>query len=383
MNPPAQDPTMDGHGRTNGHASSSAKPSIHVVESDSKAMPTTRPADMDDDGSDDQWESASLYEDTIEALATQKPPGAGPDVCTREECLALQQLYRTIGEDRFMEQTLDAGLFTAKKLCTAFGLFPPEMLEGAPDKAYEPLLDIAMSRWSEQRRKLKQYNTIDDDVALLKGSKNIMVLTGAGISTSLGIPDFRSKETGLYARLEHLGLDDPQQVFDIEIFREDPSIFYSVAKDIFPASTEFSPTHAFIRLLQDKGKLLTNFTQNIDDLESHAGLLSEKLIQCHGSFATATCQKCRAQVRVHDILSELRAGKVARCRVCQRRLERLGPLAMKRKRSATNVQSLSRKKRGEWEDESDDQEYEAQEAGVMKVSRAIRRGEAPRLTLGA
>ena len=326
----------------------------------------------DQDGdSEDQWESASLYEDAIEAMAGNKPPDTGPDVCSPEEAATLQQLYRTVGEDRFFEQTLEVGRYSAKKLCTAFGIFPPELFEGAPDKAFLPFLELAISRWSEKRQKLDRYNTIDDAVTLLQSSRNIIVLTGAGISTSLGIPDFRSKETGLYAQLEHLGLDDPQQVFDIEIFREDPSVFYSIAKDIFPASTEFSPTHAFIRLLQDKGKLLTNFTQNIDDLESHAGIESDKLVQCHGSFATATCQKCRVQVRIRDILTELRAGKVARCRVCQKRIERLGVLGMKRKRSTTRFQSSSKKRRKEWEAESDDQDtYEVEEAGVMKVRRS-------------
>ena len=111
---------------------------------------------------------------------------------------------------------------------------------------------------------------------LIKKSKNIIVLTGAGISTSLGIPDFRSKDIGLYTKLEHLGLSDPQEVFDIETFREDPTIFYSVARDILPSTDRFTPTHAFIAMLQNKGKLLTNYSQNIDNIESVAGILPER-----------------------------------------------------------------------------------------------------------
>lgn len=49
------------------------------------------------------------------------------------------------------------------------------------------------------------------------------LLTQKQISTSLGIPDFRSKGSGLYSRLEGLGLSDPQEVFDIDVFNDDPA----------------------------------------------------------------------------------------------------------------------------------------------------------------
>ena len=185
------------------------------------------------------------------------------------------------------------------------------------------------------------------------------------ISTSLGIPDFRSKETGLYSQLQNLGLSDPQEVFDITLFREDPSIFYSVAKDILPSSKKYSPTHAFIRLLQDKGKLLTNFTQNIDNLEGHAGILPEKLIQCHGSFATATCIECKYQVPCEKIYYGLKAGKVARCDNCIKMLRQVKP-GMKRKRSSNGLLP-SKKRRQSYEDSSDDEDDDIAVAGVMKV----------------
>ena len=184
------------------------------------------------------------------------------------------------------------------------------------------------------------------------------------ISTSLGIPDFRSKDTGLYSQLQHLGLGDPQEVFDISLFREDPSIFYSVAKDILPSSKKFSPTHAFIRLLQDKNRLLTNFTQNIDNLEGHAGILPEKLIQCHGSFATATCIECKYKVKCEDIYKDLKAGKVARCDRCIRSIRQAKP-GLKRKRSS-NGSSVPRKKRPSYEDSTDDEDDDIAVAGVMK-----------------
>lgn len=184
-----------------------------------------------------------------------------------------------MGPKEFCLRTIDAGVISAKKLLSAFGVRPPEFLEGCPDDAYNSLLILAFSRELAKRAKLPTYNSVDDAVDLLKRSKNIIVLTGAGISTSLGIPDFRSAGTGLYSKLEHLGLDDPQEVFNIQVFKEDPSIFFSVARDILPNTERFSPTHAFIALLQQKDKLLTNYSQNIDNLESKAGITSDKLIQ--------------------------------------------------------------------------------------------------------
>lgn len=79
---------------------------------------------------------------------------------------------------------MEAGIITAKKLCTALGIRPPFFLEGEPDEAYYSLLDLAICRELSKRAKLPQYNTIDDAVALMKKSRNIVVLTGAGVSTS-------------------------------------------------------------------------------------------------------------------------------------------------------------------------------------------------------
>ena len=91
---------------------------------------------------------------------------------------------RLVGGDRLIAETVEAGIITAKKLCTAFGIRPPFFLEGEPDEAYYSLLDLAICRELSKRAKLPHYNTIDDAVALMKESRNIVVLTGAGVSTS-------------------------------------------------------------------------------------------------------------------------------------------------------------------------------------------------------
>lgn len=86
---------------------------------------------------------------------------------------------------------------------------------------------VALSRVLRRREKLPQYNTVADAIDLLRQAKNIIILSGAGISTSCGIPDFRSAN-GLYAQLQAEGkweLDDPQQMFDIQFFKEHPEVF--------------------------------------------------------------------------------------------------------------------------------------------------------------
>lgn len=169
--------------------------------------------------------------------------------------------------------------------------------------------------------------------------------------------------------MEHLGLSDPQEVFDIRIFREDPSIFFSVAKDILPTEKKFSPTHAFIRLLQDKGKLLTNYTQNIDNIEANAGVLPEKIVQCHGSFATATCVKCKYKVQGESIFDEIKKGVIPECASCKKRLAEemmLKPHGMKRKRSSNGTHKG--RKDGHLDGDSDEEDYELPTPGVMKVS---------------
>ena len=141
-----------------------------------------------------------------------------------------------------------------------------------------------------------------------------------------------------------------------------------MARDILPSTTSFSPTHAFIRLLQDKNKLLTNYTQNIDNIESHAGIHPSKLIQCHGSFATASCIECTYQVPCSSIYNDLKAARVARCDRCIASIRRAKPNGgIKRKRSTPGAGKPShKKKREDYEDSTDSEDYDIAVAGVMK-----------------
>ncbi|KAK1922304.1 DHS-like NAD/FAD-binding domain-containing protein [Papiliotrema laurentii] len=145
-------------------------------------------------------------------------------------------------------------------------------------------------------------------------AKNIVVLTGAGISTSAGIPDFRSPETGLYANLQALNLPFPEAVFELNYFRQNPKPFWTLAKELYPGKHFPTPTHYFLKLLDDHGVLSRVFTQNIDTLEHLTDLAPERIIEAHGSFASAHCLECGHETSTEYVLaSGVRKGEVVYC----------------------------------------------------------------------
>lgn len=165
------------------------------------------------------------------------------------------------------------------------------------------------------RTRLHDINSIDHVIRLLTTSKNIIVLTGAGVSVSCGIPDFRSR-SGIYSRLrnEIPEIDDPHEIFDIRFFSKDPRPFFKFAKELFPGSFTPSLCHRFIRLLERKERLLRNYSQNIDTLERLAGI--ERVIECHGSFKSASCTKCGVVVSAEDIRDDVLAKRIPMCVIC-------------------------------------------------------------------
>ncbi|XP_066456787.1 NAD-dependent protein deacetylase sirtuin-1 isoform X2 [Eleutherodactylus coqui] len=192
-----------------------------------------------------------------------------------------------------------------------------------PDSVAPPDLDD-MTLWQivinilsdpPKRKKRKDINTMEDAVRLLQESKKIMVLTGAGVSVSCGIPDFRSRD-GIYARLavDFPDLPNPQAMFDIEYFRKDPRPFFKFAKEIFPGQFQPSLCHKFIAMLDKEEKLLRNYTQNIDTLEQVAGI--QQIIQCHGSFAMASCLICKNRVDCEAVREDIFNQIVPRCSRC-------------------------------------------------------------------
>lgn len=144
-------------------------------------------------------------------------------------------------------------------------------------------------------------------------SKKIIVLTGAGISVAAGIPDFRSPQIGLYSNVQEYHLPRPESVFEREYFLQNPKPFFSVSKRLLPGEFKPTPAHYFSVLLHKKGLLLKYYTQNIDDLDRRAGLEYPTLVECHGTYRTATCQKCHKKYNTNDIKNEILSDIIPKC----------------------------------------------------------------------
>ncbi|BGP41156.1 NAD-dependent histone deacetylase sir2 [Rhodotorula kratochvilovae] len=258
----------------------------------------------------------------------------------------------------FLKEYLERRSISPSTLLLAFGVMV------RPDSSLTDqlrMLKVACSRVLRNREKLEEYNTPQDVVELIRRSKRIVILTGAGVSTSCGIPDFRSP-TGLYARLQvenNYDLDDPQDMFDLAYFKQKPYVFYSFAKEIYPSAFVPSPSHRFVRLLEMEDKLLRNYTQNIDGLFEQVGVT--RMLNCHGSFATASCLLCKRRFPGAAIEADVFASRVPLCPVCTPELD---ALEAERVREKAEERPRKRKKvagREAWEEEGESGEDDADE----------------------
>jgi NAD-dependent protein deacetylase/lipoamidase len=122
---------------------------------------------------------------------------------------------------------------------------------------------------------------------LLRRCRAAVALTGAGISTAAGIPDFRGPQ-GLYVTRRY----DLEKVFEIDWFRRAPEYFYNFSSDFIATVRDLHPTftHHFLAGLEREGRLSGVVTQNIDMLHQQAG--SRNVVELHGSYASATCSGC-------------------------------------------------------------------------------------------
>jgi NAD-dependent deacetylase len=137
-------------------------------------------------------------------------------------------------------------------------------------------------------------NTCTD---IIKKAANIVVLTGAGISTESGIKDFRSK-TGIYKMA-------PEYILSLDYFYKDPRDFYQFAmENLYHPDAIPNAGHQIIAKWESTGKVSHIITQNIDGLHQKAG--SKEVIEFHGTMKTASCMNCGKQYNTEEIASRMK-----------------------------------------------------------------------------
>ena len=141
-------------------------------------------------------------------------------------------------------------------------------------------------------------NDVEKFKQILDNSKNIVVFSGAGLSTNSGIPDFRSAD-GLYNQKFKYKVP-PEEIISHSFFLKYPKDFYSFYFDkmIYPKAKP-NLAHIYFARLENQGKKVTVITQNIDNLHQEAG--SNHVIELHGSVKRNYCMKCHKFYSLEDI----------------------------------------------------------------------------------
>ena len=149
---------------------------------------------------------------------------------------------------------------------------------------------------------------------LIRERQPCVVLTGAGVSTESGIPDFRSP-TGIWARY------DPMEYASIDAFLADPVKvwdFYARRLDMLARAEPNAAHHALARL-EEAGWVSAVVTQNIDRLHERAG--SRTVIEVHGSIRTSSCLSCYTRVPFDEVVQLLDDAAAPPCPTCGRVLK--------------------------------------------------------------
>ena len=146
---------------------------------------------------------------------------------------------------------------------------------------------------------------------LIRNSRYTVVLTGAGISTPSGIPDFRSTEGGLW------NTTNPMEVASLSAFRVRPETFFSWFRPFSKVIVEAAPNPAHVALakLEEAGHVKAIITQNIDGLHQRAG--SKFVLEVHGTMNTLTCGGCHTQYPTNEFIKAfVEDGVIPLCPSC-------------------------------------------------------------------
>ena len=145
-------------------------------------------------------------------------------------------------------------------------------------------------------------DSINKAAELLINSKNAVVLTGAGISTESGIPDFRG-ESGIWAKYK------PEIYGSIQSFLNDPSKFWKMAEGIAPTLFNAEPNagHYAIAALEEMNIVKAIITQNVDELHQKAGSII--VYEVHGNINRFSCLGCRASYNKQQLLRKMKKEK--------------------------------------------------------------------------
>lgn len=150
---------------------------------------------------------------------------------------------------------------------------------------------------------------LDALAALLRRSRRAVVMTGAGISTESGLPDFRSP-TGLWTGT------NPAEILSLRAFYSNPERFFRFYRDILAhwRSARPNAAHRALAALERAGLIRAVITQNIDSLHQAAG--SQRVIELHGNLRQATCPRCGKLHQIAAVDDTLAAGRLPRCADC-------------------------------------------------------------------
>jgi NAD-dependent deacetylase len=145
----------------------------------------------------------------------------------------------------------------------------------------------------------------EEFLSYLKESQYTVSLTGAGVSTASGIPDFRGPN-GLYKRL-------PNNIFDLEFFKNNPAKYYELTFDLVHSFDEKQPstTHKMLSKLEKTGYLEAVITQNIDGLHQKAG--SSNVVELHGNTSKFLCLNCGKSYSKEDLTEILNKQNPPKC----------------------------------------------------------------------